>query len=251
MNQEANGFQGEISLVDLATILVRRIWLFFVLFVLFAVGGVVISLVLPEQYEYVSLYQIAEKETNEPVEKPENSVAVLESQKLPELAAAYKAERGEKLPFTIRFQNPEDTSLIRITSEAMREDSADVTAIHEALLGHIQNRHEALIDGVRGKLQTRIASVKRTLEALRETPDAGPAVAEVMQKQVELEGELAALTSGEVLVVGRESVERVAPNRKLIAILAVVLGFIFALIAVYFVEFASLVKRALREPKHS
>lgn len=251
MHQENITYQNEISLVDLATIFVRRVWLFFVLFALFAVGGVVFALVLPDQYGYVSLYQIAEEETGEPVEKAESSIAVLQSQKLPELEIAYKAEHGKKLPFSVRFQNSEDTNLIRISTEAVQENGADVTAIHQELLNFLLNRHGAMIDQASRKLEARIASVGRTLEALQEAPDAGAAVAEVMKSKVELEGELAALSPGRVLVVGRESVESVAPNRKLMVILAVVVGFIFALISVYFAEFASLVKKDLRAQKHT
>ena len=249
MNQENNTYQDEISLVDLATIFVRRIWLFIVLFVLFVVGGVVFALLQDEQYEYVSLYQIAEKSAEEPVEKPAKAIAVMQSQRLPELEAAYKAEHGERVPFNVSFSNPEDTSLVRISSEAVKDSAEDVRAFHKELLDHLKSRHEKQIVDTRSNIETRLDSVRRTLDALKQTPEAGQAVAEVMQKQVELEGELASLSSGDLMVVGRESIERVAPNRKLIVVLAAVVGFIFAFVAVFFAEFASLVRKALREQK--
>lgn len=251
MNQENNTYQDEISLVDLATIFVRRIWLFIVLFVLFVVGGVVFALMQDEQYEYVSLYQIAEMGVDKPVEKPAKAIAVLQSQRLPELEAAYKAAHGERVPFKASFSNPENTSLVRISSEAVKDSAEDVRAFHKELLDHLNNRHEKQIVDARNNIETRLDSVVRTLDALKQTPEAGQAVAEVMQKQVELEGELASLSSGELMVVGRESIERVAPNRKLIVVLAAVVGFIFAFVAVFFAEFASLVRKALREQKQN
>ncbi len=250
MNQENNTYQDEISLVDLATIFVRRIWLFIVLFVLFVVGGVVFALLQEEQYEYVSLYQIAEMGADKPVEKPAKAIAVLQSQRLPELKAAYKAE-GERVPVNVSFSNPEDTSLVRISSEAVKDSAEDVRAFHKELLDHLKSRHEKQIVDARSNIETRLDSVVRTLDALKQTPEAGQAVAEVMQKQVELEGELASLSSGELMVVGRESIERVAPNRKLIVVLATVVGFVFAFVAVFFAEFASLVRKALREQKQN
>lgn len=250
MNQENNTYQDEISLVDLATIFVRRIWLFIVLFVLFVVGGVVFALLQDEQYEYVSLYQIAEMGADKPVEKPAKAIAVLQSQRLPELEAAYKAE-GERVPVNVSFSNPEDTSLVRISSEAVKDSAEDVRAFHKELLDHLKSRHEKQIVDARSNIETRLDSVVRTLDALKQTPEAGQAVAEVMQKQVELEGELASLSSGELMVVGRESIERVAPNRKLIVVLATVVGFVFAFVAVFFAEFASLVRKALREQKQN
>lgn len=251
MNQENNTYQDEISLVDLATIFVRRIWLFIVLFVLFVVGGIVFALMQEEQYEYVSLYQIAEKSADEPIEMPAKAIAVMQSQRLPELQAAYKAEHGERVPFSVSFSNPENTSLVRISSEASRDSADNVTVFHSELLDYLRNRHEKQIVDARKSLETRIDSVTRTMETLKQTPDAGQALAQVMQEQVELEGKLALLSSGELMVVGRESIERVAPNRKLIAVLATVVGFIFAFIAVFFAEFASLVRKALREQNQS
>src|SRR5690554_2345255 len=247
MNQENNTCQDEISLVDLATIFVRRIWLFIVLFVLFVVGGVVFALLQDEQYEYVSLYQVAEMGADKPVEKPAKAIAVLQSQRLPELEAAYKAEHGERAPFKASFSNPDDTNLVRISSEAVKDSAEQVREFHKELLDHLKDRHEKQIVDARNKIETRLDSVVRTLDALKQTPEAGQAVAEVMQKQVELEGELASLSSGELMVVGRESIERVAPNRALIVVLASVLGFIFAFMAVYCAEFASEVRKTLRE----
>ncbi|QBM16383.1 hypothetical protein [Idiomarina abyssalis] len=249
MNQENDAYRDEVSLVDLATIFVRRIWLFVGLFVVFVLSGVVFALVQEEQYGYVSLYQIAEKNSDEPVEKPAKSIAVIRSQKLMELEAAYKAEHEERIPFGVSFSNPENTTLIRVFSESERDRAAEVQAAHEELLVYLKERHDRQIAAIRQSVEARLKSVSQTLEALTQNPEAGQAMAEVMQKQIELAGELDSLSSGELMVVARESVERVAPNRKLIVVLATAVGFIFAFIAVFFAEFASLVRKALREQK--
>lgn len=246
MNQDNYASGGETSLVDLATIFVRRIWLFTGVLVLFIAGGVVYALVQNEQYEYVSLYQIAEVGQDKAVERPVTAIAVLASQKLPEIKAVYKAEHEVRIPFDTNFSNPEDTRLIRVTSEASRESAEEVKAMHNELLGYLKGRHENLLDDARSSLDARLEAVQRTLGVLKETPDAGQAVAEVMQKQVELEGELARLGASEMLVIARESVERVAPNRKLIVVFSIVLGFIFSVVAVYLAEFVSIVRKTMR-----
>lgn len=247
MTQDNTAYSDEISLVDLATIFVRRIWLFIAILVLFVVGGIVFALVQDEQYEYVSLYQIAEVEQGDAVEKPAKAIAVLESQKLPEVKAAYKAEHDRRMPFGISTSNPENTSLVRLATDAARENADEVKTLHAELLAYLKTRHERLLDSTRGSLEARVESVQRTLDALKAAPDAGQAVAEVMQKQVELEGQLAALEASEVLVTARESVERVAPDRKLIVTLSIVAGFVFALVAVYVAEFVAAVKENLRK----
>lgn len=246
MNQDNYVSSSEVSLVDLATIFVRRIWLFAGVFVLIMACGIVYALVQDEQYEYVSLYQVAEVGQDKAVEKPAMAIAVLKSQKLPELKAAYKAEHEVRVPFDTTFSNPDNTSLIRVISEASRESVEEVKALHNELLSYLKARHENLLDDARNGLDARLEAIQRTLDALKDTPDAGQAVAEVMQKQVELEGELARLGTSEVLVVARESVERVAPNRKLIVVLSIVLAFIFSVVAVYLTEFASIVRKTMR-----
>lgn len=246
MTQDNYAHSDVISLVDLATIFVRRIWLFVAVLVLFVVGGIVYALMQSEQYEYVSLYQIAEVEQGEAVEKPAKAIAVLESQKLPEVKAAYKAEHDTRMPFGVSLANPENTTLIRIATEATHEHISEVKTLHTELLTYLGTRHERLMEGARKGLDTRLGSVQRTLDALKGSPEAGQAIAEVMQKQVELEGQLAVMGASEVLVTARESVERVAPNRKLIVILSIVAGFVFALVAVYVAEFVAMVKENLR-----
>lgn len=247
MNQENNRNQGEISLVDIATVFIRRIWLFVAVLVLFLLGGVVLALIQPERYEYVSLYEVAQKAPGKPMESPEKSIALLKSQKMPELELNYVTQKGERLPFSVDLANPDNTVLIRISSEAVRQNASEVEAFHTQLLRSLEERHKILVDQAKNNLQTRLNSLKRTLDSIKSTPEGAQAVAEVMQKQVELEGELAEISPGELLVVGRESIQRVAPNRKLIGLFATVVGLVFAFLAVFFAEFASRVKKALQE----
>jgi len=242
-------YRDEISLVDLATIFVRRIWIFVGIFILFVLGGVVFALVQGEQYEYVSLYEVAQKGAGEPVENPARAVAIVLSQNLPELEVAYKAEHGVRLPFDISFSNPDDTGLIRIASRASRDLADEVEGVHQALAEILKTRHEHLVTNARKALENQAATVTRTLDALKESPEAGQAIAEVMQKQVELESELASFRSGTLVVLARESVERVAPNRKLIVVIATIVGFIIAFTAVFLAEFASLVRKSLQQQR--
>lgn len=91
-NQDNSSYDDEISLVDLATVFIRRIWVFVGFFILFAIGGVAFALVQKDRFDYVSLYQIAEVEQDKPIEKPAKAIAVLESQKIPEVMAVFIAE---------------------------------------------------------------------------------------------------------------------------------------------------------------
>jgi len=249
MNQENNTYQDEISLVDLATIFVRRIWLFIVLFVLFVVGGVVFALLQDEQYEYVSLYQAAENSPGSPLEPPQRAIAVLETQWLPELEVAYEETNGAPLPFSVKLENPEETGLIKMTSTASRAAVPVLVAFHEAALQKLLERHKLLAEDRIENLQARLEGIKNSISSVKDYEDSGRALAAALEKQIGLEAALENLTEGEVVVVARESVKRVAPKRALIVVLAAVVGFIFAFVAVFFAEFASLVRKSLRNQR--
>ncbi|WP_417315537.1 hypothetical protein [Cycloclasticus pugetii] len=246
MSQESYAPSDQISMVDLAAIFVRRVRLFIAIFTLFVVGGVAFALLQDEQFEYVSLYQIGEVAQDKAVEEPAKAIAVLGSQKLPEIKAAYKVKYSERMPFGVSTSNPENTNLVRLSTETGRDNSEKVKALHDEMLDYLSARHERLLGSARKSLQAKLESVQRTLNTLKETPEAGQAIAEVLGRQVELEGELAAVGASEVLVLARESVERVAPNRALIVVLFMMIGFALAFVAVYFAEFASLVKEKVR-----
>lgn len=249
INQNNYGYSGgDISLVDLATMFVRRVWLFIGFLVLFVVAGVGYALWAPEQFEYVSLYQVAESEPGEPIESPAKAIAILTSQGLPGLESEYRSKNGYRVPFDVSLSNPQDTSLVRIFSRAEKDDGKDVADIHRSLLDQLNARHGILVNSLEQSLKTRIDAVKASMEALKGVEDSGRALAEALQRQAELEGELEALSGGDVLVVARESVERVAPNRKLIVVIAAFLGGVLGIVAVYFAEFASVVRRAMKEP---
>lgn len=249
MTPDNNVYRDEISLVDLATIFMRRIWLFICLMVLFIAGAIVFAVFKDEQFEYVSLYQLAEEGADKPVEKAEKVIAILNSQKVIEAETRYKAEHGVRMPFTFNFTNPEDTGLLRISTEATRESARVVENYHSELLDYLKARHATMLESVKNRLEVRIEAAENALEELRGTPDSGQAVADVMQNKIELESDLSELSTGQVLVVARESLERVAPNRKLIVVLGTVIGFIVAFIAVFFAEFASLVRKAMQEQR--
>lgn len=247
MNQVNNTYRGDISLVDLATIFVRRIWLFIALFVLFLVSGIAFTLLQEERYEYVSLYQAAETSLGSPVEPPQRALAVLETQWLPELEVAYEEQNRKALPFEVKLENPEATGMVKMTSTATREAVSSVEAFHQAALQKLLERHNLLAQDHQENLQTRLAGIKNSIASLKDYENSGPALAAALEQQISLEAALENLTEGEIVVVARESIERVAPKSALIMVLAVVVGFIFALVTVFFAEFVSLVRKVLRK----
>ncbi len=236
----------EISLVDLAAIIVRRRRIFYVMFVLITAVGLAYALLAKETYSYTSLLHVAEKNADEYLEEPKTTMATLESRWLPEQQASFRAENDQRLPLSVSFSNPEDTGLIRFSSETTREFKQIAEGVHQHLLNKVQERQNALIERERARLQGRIASVEGAIEALQGGSDTGTAIAEALERKIDLEGELDSLKGPEVLVVSRESVDKTGPARVLIMVIALVLAGVFGVVGTFLAEFGRSVRAALQ-----
>lgn len=84
-------YDDEISLVELASTFLRRRRVFYVVFVVTMLAGLVYAILAPAKYEYVSLVKVAEKGSGEYLDEPSSVMAQLENHWVPELEAAYRA----------------------------------------------------------------------------------------------------------------------------------------------------------------
>lgn len=258
LQQPQQPYYDEISLVDLATTLIRRRRILYG--VLVAVIGFALLyafVVVGEVKEYTTLIQLAEEQTEEgrqPVEPATTVLATIESRWLPELQASYAETEGEKLPFKVNVSNPKETPLIKLASEAPSEKAGEVEKVHQQLVNDIVERQNSLINRSQRALQQRLSSVESTLQQLNEKQVAGEAIAQTIQERVDIEqervdieAELESLRTAEVLVVARESLENAGPGKLLILALATVLGLMLGIFAAFMVEFGSRVRQAMKD----
>lgn len=239
-------YDDEISLVDLATIVIRRRRIFYAVFVVITLSGLAYALLAEKTYQYTSLLQVAEKSSGEYVEEPETTIATLENRWLPEQETLFRAENDRKLPLSVSFSNPEKTGLIRILSETSKENKEFVGNVHQNLVSKVQERQNSLIEREKRSLQSRIESVERAIETLQGGEDTGAAIAEAFERKVDLESDLEALKGTEILVVSRESADKTGPARVLIMVVTLLLAGLLGVITTFLAEFGSSVRAALQ-----
>ena len=102
--EEQDRYSDEISLVDLAAVFIRRRRVFYAVFLLCTLGGLAYALLTPEKFNYVSLVQLAEKNSGTSIQSPETVIATLEARWLPEQQVLHFGENEEKLPFDVLFE---------------------------------------------------------------------------------------------------------------------------------------------------
>ena len=240
-------YDDEISLVDLAATFLKRRRVFYAVLFSVLLAGIIYAVLMPEKYDYVSLIKLAEKEPGSYIEKPATVIATLENRWLPEYQSTYHADHDEQIPFEIFFENPENTGLIRMVSEASPSQSEGVKQSHALLIDKLSEAQSAAVSNLRENLERQIESLSSTIKMLEGATDAGAAIAAAFEKRLSLEATLNSMQPMEVLTVSRESAERKGPARSLIVLLAGLLGLMGGVFLAFLTEFASLVKAQLTE----
>lgn len=238
-------YDDEISLIDLAATFVKRRRIFYTVFLVCILAGIAYAFVTEETYQYTSLIQIAEKGSEKFLEPPATTIATLESRWLPEQEVIYRSENDAKLPFTTKFANPENTGLIRLTSESSPKYAEDVKSVHQYLIEQVQQRHNGLLEREKRSLESRMRSIDQSIEALKSGQDTGQALAEAFDMKTRLQSDLEALKSTETLVLARQSADKTGPARSLIVVLAALLGLMGGVFLAFFSEFIIAVRTQL------
>lgn len=247
-------YDDNVSLVDLATTFVRRRRVFYGVFV--GVVGLAVlyaTLMVGEVREYSTLIQLGE-DNNKSLESPQSVIANVENRWYPELVGEYRAVNERNPPFKISAVNPENTNMIKLSSNASPELADEVEIYHGKLVDSIKARETELFNRLERELEQRIASSREYLEELSGMETNGEAQAQLIQQRARMLSEIEAMTTRvsnlkptETLVIAREGSDNKSTSKKLILLLAIVLGLMLGIFAVFIVEFGAQVCLAMKE----
>jgi len=247
--EDQDRYSDEISLVDLATTFIRRRRVFYVVFLICTLGGLAYALQASNTYEYVSLVQVAQKDTETSLQAPAVTIATLENRWLPEVKTFFRTQNEENLPFSVKFENPENTGLIRLSTETTEDQAEQVEETHKLLIQDVSQYQEALVKREQVNLDRQISSLSAVAESLKQQPESSDAYAAALQKSSNLEIARQNLAGMEVLVSARQSADKTGPKRSLIVILATLLGGMLGVFMVFMAEFGANVKMQLAKTR--
>jgi uncharacterized protein involved in exopolysaccharide biosynthesis len=243
-------YEDEISLVDLATILVRRWKTMAAIFILVVAAALAYALLAPRAYTYSSIYNVAEQSPGAPLESPESLVAKAENLYLGPVTRQLLAETGlAALPFDVEIDNPEQTLIVTLSSQANKSNEELVAKLHQEILERLQLGQENRVERRIESMQRQLANARQSLEAVRESSSLGAAevTASLMGRIANLEASLEDMGHGEIGQVAIQSLEPAGTGRSLIVALGIVLGAILALIGAFIAQFVSLVRSSLKD----
>lgn len=243
--QTAYNNDDEVSLVDLAVLLVKRWKLMLVIFLLVMLAAVAYALTRPASYTFTSLYAMAETVNEEGefigLETANAVLTKLDIMVLPRQTQAYLSERDwSNLPFEVKTQHLGGTNLISLSSQADSPQADDIQALHQRILEAIAEEQTALLERKRAGLESRLDDFQNAMRA------AGVTSGILAEPANAIETELEGLHAGEIEQVALRSQSEGA-NIKLIMALAVVLGVMLAIMGAFISHFIAAVRRSLKE----
>lgn len=244
----------EISLVDLAKILVWRWKALVTIFVLVVAGALAYALLMPRSSQYVSVYNVAEIAPTKALESPSSLVIKARNLYLgTQTRQLLDEQKWQRLPFEVEVNHPSDSLLVTLSSEAVPVYAAQVETLHQQVLKSLQQGQQALVERRRETLEWQVRSTNEALDALRDSDSsyAGELIATYTSRIADLEASLADLKNGEVAQVAVQSLEPVGTSRSLILALGIVLGGMLGVIGVFVLQFASLVCASLKKERES
>jgi hypothetical protein len=248
-------YPDEISLVDLAVTFIRRRHVFYAVFLLCTLGGLAYAFFAPDKYEYVSLVQVAQKapvasgQDDEPpiatLQSPAVTIATLQASWLPQVKERYYADNKKSIPFGVVFENPEGTTLIRLSTVTGVQQDLDVQEVHAALIQELAQYQNNLVEREQASINQRIDSLEALKTTLMRQANSGLALSTAIEQELELKGALRSLVNVEPIVNARETVVKSGPKRNLIVAVSTLTGFLLGILMVFMFEFGVSVKKKL------
>ena len=240
----------EISLVDLAKILIKRWKIMVLVFLIVVLGALAYVLLIERSYEYVSIYQVAEEAPGRALEAPASVLAKVNSLYIGSETRKLRESAGlESLPFGVTADNPSDTLLVRLGSEASTHNQELVAQMHEALLSRMIEEQSNRLERQQAALAQQLQNTEAALESVAQTSTewGSELAASYTERLADIRQDLTQLREGEVVQVAVQSLEPAGTGRSLIMVLAIVLGGMLAVIAAFFSQFVVLVRDSLLE----
>lgn len=259
LNTDAHvqGAQDEVSLVDLAVILVKG-WK--ILLGVFS-GIVLLSIAFawwqPTKYTYASVYQMAidsekaqpeEGETDNSLEAPEAVLNLTRLDYMPNAIRELSKEKGGSLPYSVAIEQPKDTLLLVLRSEATPEQQAEVKRLHQRILQPLVAHQKEQYERKKGFFENKLKSLSENLERLRQDQNnTSGLVATFQAEQGEVSARIVGLGEGEIAQLAAPSERPSNIGSSLIIGVGAVVGALLAVMAVFLHHFVKLVRKRLEE----
>ncbi|TYT76154.1 hypothetical protein [Desulfobotulus mexicanus] len=244
--------EDEISLVDIAKVLVKRWpWFAIVFMAVLATGFSLIFLYNNNSHEYLSIYRVAESSPGNPLISLKSTGEKAEVYYKGLVVNDFLAQKNVKaLSFPFDIEVADNSGMIIAKSRSSVKDNVKIESIrtiHKMFFSMIV-KEEGLVHGKKVEILSRkIESAEKALELLSESANLNVVEFSIqyMDQIAQAKNDLATLNSGEILQLAQVQPEE---SKKALMIAVVgMLAFMSGIMAPFLAEFGARVRHALRE----
>jgi hypothetical protein len=249
-------YDGETSLVDLATVFVKRRRVFYGVFgLIFALGLLYALVIAPDVREYTTVIQLAEQ-SQSPLTSPKEIVSIAQNSWYPIFQSSYQQQNDEQLPSKVIITNPEDTALVRLVTEANELEETVVKGSHQFIFDQLEQHQAERLEIRKTELQQKVSAARARIGELESNEFTLEAEAEAQTIQAitalkdrvdSFEFALETLKPAKIDLLAHRSAEKKGLSKALILALAIVFGLMLGVFTTFMAEFVAQVRSALNE----
>ena len=241
----------EISLIDLAMILVNRKKLVYLIFFSFLTLGIAAAVLAPKEYTFSTSLEIGSQIINGSVktfETPQTLLAKLKYSYIPQVLNEQRQTDSESNnKYSIKVSIPESSDIIVLTVNSTNKQADLMGRLLQNITQKAVLDHNRIFESVKRDLHTRLEQMKIKLSDLGSGSDNRAEKASLQSNVEGLSSQLANLRNTREILPPMKSLEPSGISRKLIVIIATFSGLFIAVFAVFFVEFVAKVRAKQNE----
>ena len=240
----------EISLVDIAKTLIKRRRLMALVFVLTVAAAAMVAFMLPQKYEYTTIYTIAQADAENPLESAAGLQTKVNSLYIPAVVREFLPRHQlEAVPFKLNIGNPNGSTLITIISQAQEDVEPLVQELHGAIAERLKAEQDANIHRRTDLLQQQIDAARAQIDLVKnaELAKAGELIASYTATINDLQAQANSFQPGSISAIANQSLQPKGTSKKLVLALGLVLGAMLAVMAVFVREFIGQLCTSLQE----
>lgn len=243
----------EISLVDLALILVRRKIIIMGILGLFIAAGIAYALATETKptYTYNSSIEIGTQLINgdrKPIEPPSYLLAKVDYGFIPKTLYQYQQQNPEdEKNYEITVSNPKSSPVITLSMSASEDQSELVHGFIKNITQGIMQEHEELFNTIKENLELQLTQATNQLNSMGNNPENLAEKNSLQDKIDSYLSQLANLRNTRVISQPMKSQDPSGTSGRLIVVIAAFAGLFAGIFAAFFIEFAGKVREKKAE----
>ncbi|MCW9014466.1 MAG: Wzz/FepE/Etk N-terminal domain-containing protein [Gammaproteobacteria bacterium] len=241
----------EISLIDLAMVLILRKKMIGIILTLFIALGITAALLIPKKYTYSTSIEIGSQIINGTInsfESPQTLLAKLQHSFIPRTLNEHQQLNPEDdKKYKINASIPKSSEIIVLEIKATEDQADSVIKLLQNITQKATQDHSRIFESVKRNLQSRLQQANTKLAKLGSGTDNQGEKTSLQDNIENYSAQLANLRNTREILPPMKSIEPTGTSRILIVIIAIFSGLFIAIFTAFFAEFATKVREKSSE----